>query len=161
MITDSIVDAMDTLIDLCTDESQKLGMEAMREMLCDWSEEIWDPSSERERKEWLEPYLRCQDSNVDCSNQSENMQTVAWDLVIFCFETGDASCPYWQELALVDHNSFDYATLEDSISSYMDSDASEDKEYEYMAEDLMNASGWTWCEFSPEQKINEVHTYWI
>lgn len=60
MITDSIVNAMDDLIDLCSDASQKNGMESMREMLCDWSEEIWTPSSTAERREWLIPYLRCQ-----------------------------------------------------------------------------------------------------
>lgn len=63
MITDGIVDAMDNLIELCSDENQKNGMEAMREMLCDWSEEIWDPSSTEERREWLIPYLNCKPAN--------------------------------------------------------------------------------------------------
>lgn len=83
------------------------------------------------------------------------------DLIIFCFETGDASVPYWQELVLVNHNQMDYNTLEDSIASYMDSDASDDKEYEDMAIDVMNASGWQWKWFTPGFQVHEVHTFWI
>lgn len=83
------------------------------------------------------------------------------DLVIFCFETGDASVPYWQELALVDHDKMDYGTLEDSISSYMDSDACDDKEYEEMVEDVLNASEWPWSWFTAGTSVQEVHTYWI
>lgn len=159
MITDSIVEALDALIDLCSDPNQKLWMEAMREMLCDWSEENWDPSSEAERKQWLQPYLRCDAIDEKCGGNAEN--TAAMDLIVFCFETGDASCPYWQELLLVDHAHFDYATLEDSISSYMDSDISDDKEYTEMAEDILEASGWTWRDFGPASKVNEVHIFWI
>ena len=159
MITDSIVEAMDTLIDLCSDPSQKLGMETMREMLCDWSEEIWDPSSPEERQQWLKPYLCC-DAVYEARGGNAEI-SADMDLVVFCFETGDASCPYWQELMLVDHSAFDYAELEDSISSYMDSDISEDKEYAQMAEEILAASGWNWCDFGPASKVNEVHTFWI
>ncbi len=59
MITDEIVDAMDALIDLCSDDEQQKGMDAMREMLCDWSEETWNPMTEKERKAWLSGYLHC------------------------------------------------------------------------------------------------------
>lgn len=65
MITDEIVDAMDALIELCSDEEQKKGMSAMREMLCDWSEEIWEPMTEDERKEWLAGYLYCVEKGGD------------------------------------------------------------------------------------------------
>lgn len=83
------------------------------------------------------------------------------DLVIFCFETGDASVPYWQEIVLVDHDKMDYETLEDAISSYMDSVESDDKEYEDMAIDIMNASGWKWSWFTAGASVQEVYTYWI
>ena len=83
------------------------------------------------------------------------------DLIIFCFETGDSSVPYWRELVLVDHDKMDYGTLEDSISSYMDSVASDDKEYEDMAIDVMNASGWQWKWFTSGSQVQEVHIFWI
>lgn len=43
--------------------ARQLSMEAMREMLCDWSEEVWNPSSASERCEWLIPYLNCKPTN--------------------------------------------------------------------------------------------------
>ena len=107
------------------------------------------------------------DNGVICPRSYEFLELVKatdgikYDLIVFCFETGDASVPYWQEIALVGHDKMDYGTLEDSISSYMDSDACEDKEYEEMVEDVLNASGWPWSWFTAGASVQEVHTYWI
>ena len=81
----------------------------------------------------------------------------------FAYETGDASCRYWQEWVIVnDENGFDKLALEDSIASYMDSAYSDDKDYGEMTADIMNASGLSW-EFVgqtfPESRT--VCTFWI
>lgn len=84
-----------------------------------------------------------------------------YDLIIFLFETGDSSCPYWQELALVDHEQMSYVTLEDSIASYMESEESEDKDHEDMVADILNESGWPWMAFTPGSNVHNVHTFWV
>ena len=59
MITDEIVEAIDTMIDLCNDNNQALGMTSVREMLCDLDVDAWLSMSEDERKEWLTGFLSC------------------------------------------------------------------------------------------------------
>lgn len=60
MITDEIMDAIDMMIEICSNEEQAKGMEAVREMLGDFCEGAWlcmvNPS---ECYEWLERYLLC------------------------------------------------------------------------------------------------------
>ncbi len=60
MITDEIVEAMDMMIELCSDRTQAVGMDAMREMLCDLDVDNWPSMSEEERKEWMISFLNCQ-----------------------------------------------------------------------------------------------------
>jgi len=59
MITDEIVEAIDAMIDLCSDRKQALGMASVREMLCDLDVDNWPSMSENERKEWLAGFLSC------------------------------------------------------------------------------------------------------
>ena len=60
MITDEIMDAIEMMIEICSNEEQAKGMEAVKEMLGDFEEGGWlsmvNPS---ERYEWLEQYLAC------------------------------------------------------------------------------------------------------
>lgn len=81
----------------------------------------------------------------------------------FNFETGDASCAYYQVYVIVNSDDFiDYDTLEDSISSYMDSNYDEDNEYEDIVEDIMNASDLSWIfmgKIIPESRT--IYSYWI
>ncbi len=66
-------------------------------------------------------------------------------LCIFLFETGDATCRYWDVPKLVYcHSTGDLDSIEDSFDAYLDSDASEDKEYDEMVEEVLNASGLRW-----------------
>ena len=60
MVTDEIVDAIDMMIEICSDEKQALGMKSVREMLCDFDEGCW-LCMERPTDcyEWLEQYLSC------------------------------------------------------------------------------------------------------
>lgn len=56
MIDDRIVEAMDRMIDLCSDPPQQAGMISLREMLCDY----YDGMTEDEGfDEWLKGYLSC------------------------------------------------------------------------------------------------------
>ncbi len=59
MITDEIVEAVDTLIEMCSDTEQEHGMRSIREMICDFDEYKWNATSEADRKDWLQRYLRC------------------------------------------------------------------------------------------------------
>lgn len=72
MITEEIVFAMDDMIGLCTDEGQKKGMTALREMLCDWDESQWDSMDESQRKNWLSGYL--DSGNVGAATENDWMQ---------------------------------------------------------------------------------------
>jgi hypothetical protein len=60
MFPDEMYDAIDMMIELCSDEQQKLGMKSVREMLCDFDDQNWlmmDDVSECNR--WLATYLSC------------------------------------------------------------------------------------------------------
>lgn len=62
-------------------------------------------------------------------------------LLIFSFETGD-TVKY--EVPVIVKDDFDFdsvGSIEDSFSSYLESDISDDKEYEDMVEDVMKESG--------------------
>ncbi len=65
-------------------------------------------------------------------------------LVQFLFETGDTSCRFWQELAVIHGTDKSIKEIEDSLSSYFESDASEDTSYEESVADVLNASGLSW-----------------
>lgn len=60
MVTDEMLDAIDMMIEICSNEEQVKGMASVREMLCDFSENGWlclyEPS---ECYDWLENYLSC------------------------------------------------------------------------------------------------------
>ena len=60
MITDVIVGAIDTMIDLCDDPVQKNGMLSLREMLCDLDEAQWYTLNAEEEKAWLSQFLESQ-----------------------------------------------------------------------------------------------------
>lgn len=59
MITDTTIEAIDTMIEMCGSERQARGMCSVREMLCDLDEEQFSAMSQTEREEWLEQFLGC------------------------------------------------------------------------------------------------------
>lgn len=60
MVTDEIMDAIEMMIEICSNEEQAKGMESVKEMLGDFVQDGWlsmvNPS---ECYEWLEQYLAC------------------------------------------------------------------------------------------------------
>ena len=60
-------------------------------------------------------------------------------LFVFNFETGDASCSWWQEIAVVYGSNEDIKTIEDGFCSYFESTACEDKNYDEIVEDVLNS----------------------
>lgn len=60
MVTDEMMDAMDMLIEICSDEEHKKGMKTIREMLSDFDEGAW-LCTERPSDcyDWLEQFLSC------------------------------------------------------------------------------------------------------
>ena len=60
MITDEMMDAIDMLIEICSNKEQVKGMKLVREMLADFDQSGWlrmeNPS---DCYEWLEQYLSC------------------------------------------------------------------------------------------------------
>ena len=78
MITDEIMDALDMMIELCTDKQQKLGIVAVKEMLGDFDEQAWlNMDNPSECKEWLSEYLGCESTKViqhclNCSLYDKN-----------------------------------------------------------------------------------------
>lgn len=59
MIDDTIIEAMDALIEMCSDRQQELGMCSIREMLCDLDTDEFPGMSDEEKEEWLEQFLSC------------------------------------------------------------------------------------------------------
>lgn len=59
MITDTTIEAIDTMIEMCGSKQQALGMCSIREMLCDLDEDQLSALSQIEREEWLEQFLGC------------------------------------------------------------------------------------------------------
>ena len=65
-------------------------------------------------------------------------------IIVFNFETGDASCPFWTETAMIHGRPEDVNELIDSITSCCDSVDYEDSSYQELLTDVLNASGLPW-----------------
>lgn len=57
MITDEILEAIDLFTGLCCNGEETAKMEALREMLKDFSEAEWLSMSENEKAEWVGHYF--------------------------------------------------------------------------------------------------------
>lgn len=57
MITEAIAQAMYMMINVCDDPAMQCGMECMRDMLCDFDEDVWWGCTEEECKEFVKRYL--------------------------------------------------------------------------------------------------------
>ena len=86
----------------------------------------------------------------------------------FNFETGDASCKYYQVYIIVESQNTPLTqdvlyTLEDSIMSYLDSTAADDDpEYEDTVKDIMRESGLAWSFVAtviPES--HKIYSFWV
>ena len=82
-------------------------------------------------------------------------------LVLFNFETGEPHCPYWQVLAVVNEDDFDKEELEDCFMSYLDSSASDDKEFEDMVKDILSSLDWKWELIGAIPACDLMCTIWI
>lgn len=61
MINDKIMEAIDMMIDICSDEEQAKGISSVREMLADYDEDNWsDLADSGVRGEWLGQFLTCE-----------------------------------------------------------------------------------------------------
>ncbi|EHF00005.1 hypothetical protein [Enterocloster citroniae] len=61
MVTDEMMDAIDKLIEICSDEEQAKGMKSVREMLADFDEAGWlCTKRSSDCYKWLEGYLSCE-----------------------------------------------------------------------------------------------------
>lgn len=69
-------------------------------------------------------------------------------LVLFNFETGDSSAPFWTETAMVKGARRDVLELVDSIASYCNAVEYEDSSYIDIITDVLNASGMEWAPIS-------------
>jgi len=85
----------------------------------------------------------------------------------FNFETGDASCKYYQVYAIVESQNTPLAqealdTLEDSIMSYFENARTDDVEYEDTVEDIMRESSLSWT-FAGAiiPKSHRIYSFWI
>jgi hypothetical protein len=58
MITDEIMAAIDLMIMMCTDQSQKNGMETIKDMLGDLDENTWMSQTENERIKWIAEFFQ-------------------------------------------------------------------------------------------------------
>ena len=65
MINDIIVEAMDMMIDMCSDKQQAIGMLSLREMLCDFAEDDFAPMSQEEKYEFIKQHLSCEANELD------------------------------------------------------------------------------------------------
>jgi len=82
----------------------------------------------------------------------------------FNFETGDASCKYYQVYVVIKSEERpDFETIEDSISSYFESSSrDEDLEYDDNVEEIMNESGLEWNFMRDDVPKSElIHSLWI
>lgn len=59
MVNDSLVNAIDMMIEMCNDKKQAAGMSSLREFICDFCEDEWEPLSLSEKQESIEQYLSC------------------------------------------------------------------------------------------------------
>ncbi len=70
MVTDEIVNAMDTMIDRCEDKERKRGMEMMRDMLLDFDGEKWNKEPDTEAFDWIDKYLKTREFLVEFKETS-------------------------------------------------------------------------------------------
>ncbi len=69
-------------------------------------------------------------------------------IIVFHFETGDASVPYWTEDVMIKGSAVNVNELEDSIMSYCNNADYNDSEYVELLSDVLNASGLEWLPLS-------------
>lgn len=81
MVTDEMMDAIDMLIEICSNEEQKKGMESVREMLVDFDEGGWlNTERPSDCYDWLEQYLSCRRNTEGEIKQNRIIQAKAlWE----------------------------------------------------------------------------------
>lgn len=82
-------------------------------------------------------------------------------LFVFNFETGDASCSWWQEIAVVYGSNEDIKTIEDGFCSYFESSACEDKNYDEIVKDVLNSLGLKWERITKIPECDCLKTLWV
>ncbi len=65
-------------------------------------------------------------------------------LVIFRFETGDASVPLWDVCAVIEGGKSEVDEIEDSLTSYLEAPHEEDDTYDETVENVLSASGYAY-----------------
>lgn len=65
-------------------------------------------------------------------------------LLMFDFKTGDATCPYWTEFAVVYAERENLKEIEDGLASYMDSPEAENAQYDDIVKAVLHESGFQW-----------------
>lgn len=114
-------------------------------------------SNRNDNHDWLIEKI-----NDDNDDKDVRESSITSTILQFNFETGDTECQYYQVLAFVQGDDVDYGMIEDSISSYTEFAETEDKEFQTIVEDVLDASGLIWSFMSdriPESKA--IHTFWI
>ena len=85
-------------------------------------------------------------------------------LLQFAYKTGDGSkdCSYWQDFVIINSVNVDISAIEDSISSYFESEETEGMQYDDITKIVMNASGYEW-HFLNEKPVSiaAIKTIWI
>lgn len=69
-------------------------------------------------------------------------------IIVFHFETGDTSVPYWTETAMIKGTAANVREIEDSIMSYCESADYDDCDHVELLTDVLNASGLEWMSLS-------------
>ena len=65
MITDEVMDAIDMMIEICSNDEQVKGMKSIREMLADFDESGWlCTENPADYYEWLEQFLSCERKEI-------------------------------------------------------------------------------------------------
>lgn len=107
-----MMDAMDMLIEICSDEEHKKGMETIREMLSDFDEGAW-LCAERPSDcyDWLEQFLSCRRNTEEKIKKNRvtqakklweefgdipmNPETECIEETWYCFQTGTHREDIW------------------------------------------------------------------
>lgn len=86
-------------------------------------------------------------------------------LIIFEFETGDSTCPYWTETSIVNIKEMSchdaYGQIEDCISSYIDAPVVDDKSYGEMTADILSSFDFEWEEFKGKATVEFCFVFHI
>lgn len=82
-------------------------------------------------------------------------------LFVFNFETGDYSCPWWQEIAVVYGSNEDAKTIEDGFCSYFESSACEDKNYDEIVKDILDSLRLKWERITKIPECDCLKTLWV